>query len=117
MRHRSFPGWIGPVVGPFAGLALGFRAVREAGSDARVPILAGAGALGRVAGLIVWFLDARKGGENFPCDFLHCGAGMRRGFVSVLSSRGAGPCGRTAEHRKRQDVCLSCEKTQSSAAG
>ena len=61
LKNRSFPGWVGPVVGPFVGLALGFRASREAGPVARVPILLGAAAMGLVAGLIAWFIDAREG--------------------------------------------------------
>jgi hypothetical protein len=59
-KDGGIPGWLGPVVGPLLGAFAGYRAANRSGAES-VPYIAGGAVLGLVAGLIVWWMDARKG--------------------------------------------------------
>ena len=60
MKNRSFPGWVGPFVGPIVGAAVAWRALGRDGQAANWTRILLAAGLGLVAGVIVWLLDLVK---------------------------------------------------------
>jgi hypothetical protein len=59
-KNRSFPGWVGPILGPIGGAGAAFRLLYREGfpNDVNSWVVIGVGAGGGlVAGLIVWALD------------------------------------------------------------
>lgn len=59
MRDISFPGWLGPIIGPIGGGYIGLRVSRSSELPTVTLLMSGA-ALGLVAGVIVVFMDRGK---------------------------------------------------------
>jgi len=57
LRRRLFPGWLGPIIGIPAGLAFGYQVWTETQDDSLPFFLAIGGAMGALAGCLVWFSD------------------------------------------------------------
>ncbi len=56
----GFPGWAGPIVGPIVGGVLAYPSLDD-GLTSQAIMFPTAVGLGFLAGLIVWYLDRKKG--------------------------------------------------------
>jgi len=57
----GIPGWLGPIVGPLIGAFVVYKYSQQNSSSLGLPVLLALGAgLGLAAGLVVWWMDARK---------------------------------------------------------
>ncbi len=57
-KGASFPGWVGPIVGPIVGGGIGAYYYQNMPSDEQITFSIAFAAFGFVAGLIVWGFDA-----------------------------------------------------------
>lgn len=64
MKNRSFPGWVGPLVGAVVGVLIALKAARRSNGGVSVQWIVIGAVLGAAAGGIVWLLDVIRGGKS-----------------------------------------------------
>jgi hypothetical protein len=70
MEGHRIPGWLAPIIGPIAGVAIAFRGVLRGQGTPSAEFVAAFAVAGFIGGLVVWLMDRHSQAHTRAVDDL-----------------------------------------------